>query len=174
MVSGRRKQAALFIILSLTLALFLAGYALLEEMDFQACRGNSEAALDGQRPFARIAEMPIADIVYAASSGVENWPGGELIVIAGLGFFVLSPFFAAWAFSRTYQSRRFWIACALLEACAIVAWLSPQELNTDCDYNGRSIGILVLPFLALLINLLVVVPILAFCRFLVVTLPNSE
>ena len=160
---GRTNQTILLLLASLLLSLFLVGHSLVVEAEFEACFGNYVASINGERPYERVGEMSLGELVFAAGRQFSD----DQLILAVFGLFPLVPFIVAWLASKTERTRKFWIVSALVAAVVIIIRVSSTSLTSfyDCDRNGVSIAILLGPLLYMTVNA-VAAPGLAGVRFL--------
>ncbi|PSJ42923.1 hypothetical protein [Allosphingosinicella deserti] len=167
----RPRQGVVLLILMVGVSLFLTAHASVVRVDFDACFGNYGASINGERPFQRVAEMSLGNLVSATFRAFST----EHLIVAALGLLPLSPFLVAWAFPRKRGSGRFWIACASLAAGLIVYWTFTSRLMDfyDCDLNGESLALLLAPILYTTLSVVAAL-VLAVLRWVTVLMTDRE
>jgi hypothetical protein len=132
-------------------------HATIVDIDFKACFENYVASINGARPYRMVSEMSFRALVFAVKDRLSD----ELIVGA-LGLLPLLPFSIAWFASRTARWRTLWIICALVSLAIIIVGYYRSGLAGfyDCDRNGISLGILLVPLVFTIINFVTVLGIL--------------
>lgn len=144
-MGGRRRTHLLFLFLALAFSAFLTGHALLVQVDFEACFENLGRSVDGVRPYRRVAEMSLSQMAQAAGGALS----ADYLILAVPALLPFTPFWVAWAVSRSRAMQTLWIVAAIVAFVVIAGWLFTTGLAGfyECDRNGVTVGIAIAPFL---------------------------
>lgn len=140
--------------LSLALSIFLTLHSTVVNIDYDACFENYASSINGMHPYNMVGEMSFRELTLAM---MNRFSASDLFV-AAIGLLALLPFSVAWLTSKDEQSGILWVILTFIEVILIIFITTTYRLKDfyDCDLNGISLGIVVIPMLCAIFNILIV------------------